>query len=59
MGAVEKNVTGIFLKLGLEDSGTKVLVADLERVERTRESAARLGIATVGVRERNARAPES
>jgi long-chain acyl-CoA synthetase len=38
------------LDYGLEDSGTKVLVADAERVERTRESAARLGIATIGVR---------
>ncbi|MEZ5176918.1 MAG: class I adenylate-forming enzyme family protein [Acidimicrobiales bacterium] len=38
------------LDYGLEDSGTKVLVADAERVARTRDSAARLGIATVGVR---------
>ena len=38
------------LDYGLEDSGTKVLVADPERIERTRESAARLGVATVGVR---------
>ena len=35
---------------GLEDSGTKVLVADLERVTRSREAAGRLGIATIGVR---------
>ncbi|MEZ5181870.1 MAG: class I adenylate-forming enzyme family protein [Acidimicrobiales bacterium] len=35
---------------GLEDSGTKVLVADEERVERSRHACARLGIATVGVR---------
>ena len=35
---------------GLEDSGTTVLIADLERIERSRESAARLGIATIGVR---------
>lgn len=38
------------LDYGLEDSGVKVLVADAERVERSRVSAARLGIATVGVR---------
>ena len=38
------------LEYGLEDSGTKVLVADPERIERTRESAARLGVATIGVR---------
>jgi long-chain acyl-CoA synthetase len=35
---------------GLEDSGTKVLVADLERIERSRAAAAELGIATIGVR---------
>ncbi|WP_421119596.1 class I adenylate-forming enzyme family protein [Aquihabitans daechungensis] len=35
---------------GLEDSGTKVLVADLERVERSRDAAAALGIRTIGVR---------
>ncbi len=38
------------LDYGLEDSGAKVLIADAERVERTRTSAARLGIATIGVR---------
>ena len=38
------------LGYGLEDSGAKVLVADEERVERTRGSATRLGFATVGVR---------
>ncbi|CAN5737359.1 class I adenylate-forming enzyme family protein [soil metagenome] len=38
------------LDYGLEDSGAKVLVADVERVERTRDSAARLGVSTVGVR---------
>ncbi len=38
------------LDYGLEDSGTKVLVADLERVARTRERSARLEIATIGVR---------
>jgi long-chain acyl-CoA synthetase len=35
---------------GLEDSGASVLVADAERIERSREACARLGIATVGVR---------
>ncbi len=38
------------LAYGLEDSGATVLVADVERVERTREAAARLGVATIGVR---------
>ncbi|MFN8018295.1 MAG: class I adenylate-forming enzyme family protein [Acidimicrobiales bacterium] len=38
------------LAYGLEDSGTKVLVADAERVERSRPAAERLGFATVGVR---------
>ena len=38
------------LAYGLEDSGATVLVADLERIERSREAAARLGIATIGVR---------
>lgn len=35
---------------GLEDSGAKVLVADLERVERSREAARSLGLRTIGVR---------
>ncbi|WP_426572439.1 class I adenylate-forming enzyme family protein [Aquihabitans sp. McL0605] len=35
---------------GLEDSGAKVLVADVERVERSRDAAAALGIRTIGVR---------
>ena len=35
---------------GLEDSGAKVLVADAERVERSRGAADRMGIATIGVR---------
>ncbi|MEO6628171.1 MAG: AMP-binding protein, partial [Aquihabitans sp.] len=35
---------------GLEDSGASVLVTDAERVPRSRESTARLGIATIGVR---------
>ena len=38
------------LDYGLEDSGAKVLVADAERVARTRTSAERLGIATIAVR---------
>ncbi|MCB0975989.1 MAG: acyl--CoA ligase [Acidimicrobiales bacterium] len=38
------------LDYGLEDSCPKVLVADPERIERTREATDRLGIATVGVR---------
>jgi long-chain acyl-CoA synthetase len=35
---------------GLEDSGTKVLVADAERVDRSRGCVGRLGIVTIGVR---------
>ena len=35
---------------GLEDSGTSVLVADPERIERSRDAAAKLGFSTVGVR---------
>ncbi len=46
------------LDYGLEDSGARVLVADAERVERTRASAARLGVATVGVRLADGDAPE-
>jgi len=38
------------MEFGLEDSGTKVLVADTERVERSRDAADRLGVTTVGVR---------
>ena len=38
------------LDYALEDSGTKVLIADVERVERSRVSAARLGFSTIGVR---------
>ena len=38
------------LDYGLQDCGAKVLVADGERVERTRDTAARLGAATIGVR---------
>lgn len=45
------------LDFGLEDSGTKVLIADAERIERTRDSAARLGIQSVGVRLDDGAAP--
>lgn len=38
------------LAFGLADSGTTVLVADAERVERTRDTAARLGLRTIAVR---------
>ena len=38
------------LDYALEDSGSKVLIADVERVERSRASAKRLGFATIGVR---------
>lgn len=38
------------LTYGLDDSAPTVLIADVERVERTRSTAARLGIATIGVR---------
>ena len=38
------------LDYALEDSGSKVLIADVERVERSRSSCARLGVATIGVR---------
>lgn len=38
------------LDYALGDSTPKVLVADAERVDRTREAAARHGVATVGVR---------
>ena len=38
------------LDFGLEDSGARVLVADPERVERTRDACERLGVATVGCR---------
>jgi long-chain acyl-CoA synthetase len=38
------------LDYALEDSGTKVLIADVERVERSRASAKRLGFSTIGVR---------
>jgi long-chain acyl-CoA synthetase len=38
------------LDFALGDSGATVLLADVERVERTREAAARLGVRTIGVR---------
>ena len=38
------------LSWALEDCGAKVLVADRERVERTRDAAAKLGCAVLGVR---------
>ena len=38
------------LDYALEDSGTTVLIADVERVERSRNSATRLGFSTIGVR---------
>ena len=38
------------LDYALEDSGAKVLIADRERVERSRASAARLGVRTIAVR---------
>ncbi|HEY4377562.1 MAG TPA: AMP-binding protein, partial [Acidimicrobiales bacterium] len=38
------------LDYALEDSGAKVLVADPERIERTRAAAKAHGVATVGVR---------
>lgn len=46
------------LDYGLSDSTPTVLVADGERVERTRGSASRLGIATVGVRLAEGENPE-
>ena len=42
---------------GLEDSGSKVLVADLERAERAAPAAARLGTAVVVVRSAGASLP--
>jgi long-chain acyl-CoA synthetase len=43
---------------GLRDSGAKVLIADSERVERSREAAAELGISTIGVRMPEGDAPD-
>ncbi len=54
VGAVSVSLNGWWtadeLAFGLEDSGSSVLLADAERVERTREACTRLGIATIGVR---------
>ena len=54
IGAVSVSLNGWWttdeLDFGLDDSGTSVLVADVERIERTRAACARLGVATVGVR---------
>ncbi len=54
IGAVAVSLNGWWtadeLEYGLEDSGARVLVADPERVERTRRAAGRLGVATIGVR---------
>ncbi|MDQ3106341.1 MAG: acyl--CoA ligase [Actinomycetota bacterium] len=38
------------LDYALEDSGSTVLIADVERVERSRATAERLGFSTIGVR---------
>jgi len=38
------------LEYALEDSGSKVLIADVERVERSRVACHRLDVATIGVR---------
>ena len=43
---------------GLKDSGTTLLVADAERVERSRKAAAELGIRTIGVRLGEGETPE-
>ncbi len=54
IGAVSVSLNGWWttdeLDFGLDDSGTTVLIADPERVERTRAACQRLGIATIGVR---------
>ncbi|WCO66020.1 class I adenylate-forming enzyme family protein [Iamia majanohamensis] len=54
VGAVAVSLNGWWtadeLEYGLEDSGARVLVADPERVARTRDAAARLDVATIGVR---------
>ena len=54
IGAVAVSLNGWWtadeLDYGLADSGARVLVADPERIERTRASTARLGVATLGVR---------
>ncbi|HEV7720564.1 MAG TPA: class I adenylate-forming enzyme family protein [Iamia sp.] len=54
VGAVSVSLNGWWtedeLDFGLDDSGASVLIADVERIARTRAVAARLGVATVGVR---------
>jgi long-chain acyl-CoA synthetase len=54
VGAVSVSLNGWWtddeLDFGLDDSGTSVLVADPERIARTRAACARLGVATIGVR---------
>ena len=45
------------LEYGLEDSGSKVLVADLERAQRAAPAATRLGVAVVVVRSGGAELP--
>jgi long-chain acyl-CoA synthetase len=54
VGAVSVSLNGWWtedeLDFGLDDSGTSVLIADPERIARTRAACARLGIATIGVR---------
>lgn len=54
VGAVSVSLNGWWtadeLAFGLEDSGATVLVADPERVERTRAACARLGVAVIGAR---------
>jgi long-chain acyl-CoA synthetase len=55
VGAVSVSLNGWWtedeLDYAMEDSGAKVLVADPERVERTRGVCERLGVATIGVRQ--------
>ena len=47
------------MSFALEDSGTKVLIADRERVQRSRIAASRLGISTIVVRTTEAATPET
>jgi long-chain acyl-CoA synthetase len=62
IGAVSVSLNGWWtedeLDFGLDDSGTSVLIADPERIERTRAAASRLGITTIGVRLGDAPAPD-
>jgi long-chain acyl-CoA synthetase len=54
IGAVSVSLNGWWtpdeLDYGLDDSGASVLIADPERIERTRAACERLSVATVGVR---------